>query len=252
MMEFLLSCFICLICVICLLGGLTELYMYFVWGPRIPLVRDAAKILPSSYIEPLYTTLNAMRESVVLDRLLLKFGKSEPDDEPLSVISILEFCGPYAAIWALRTITGEDVRIRRFIIDLAREKANDYYHTHFWEGNRNGKNALNEAFRISQLYILGRATDADLKRARLNSCDALAYALTSLNPAEVIHKLVMNWEPNPTEWKYQRAYAGDEIYEQDLTCHKKMLSRLFYKHFSGVNAKDYKEVLKEMQRHEDD
>ncbi len=54
-------------------------------------------------------------------RLLRSFGKREADDEPLSLIHILESNGIKDAIWCLRCVEGEDKRIRLFAVACVRE-----------------------------------------------------------------------------------------------------------------------------------
>jgi len=228
--EFLFIC--------CIFGPPMVLYaiIVHVTGPRAgEYYRDSDRTpLVISTPDPAYTTLNAIRERPdMLNLLLSNLGKTEPDDEPLSVIKILEVCGPYDAIWALRTVTGEDARIRKFLISFGRRVAWKYFGTHRWHGSRNGKYALEDAFDVAKRFIIGRATDEDLKRARMNSCDELAYALTSINPAVAATTLVEKWKPPANADRYTRNYAGEEIYEEDLIKYNEFISKLFYKEFAG-------------------
>jgi hypothetical protein len=48
------------------------------------------------------------------EKLLVYLGKSEPDNEPLDLIRILESNGIEDAIWALRAVEGHDREIRLF------------------------------------------------------------------------------------------------------------------------------------------
>jgi len=54
-------------------------------------------------------------------KLLKSLGKREADDEPLSLMHILESNGVKDAIWCLRCVRGEDKKIRLFAIACARE-----------------------------------------------------------------------------------------------------------------------------------
>jgi len=54
-------------------------------------------------------------------KLLRNLNKTKADDEPLSLIHILESNGIRDAIWCLRCIKGEDKKIRLFAVACARE-----------------------------------------------------------------------------------------------------------------------------------
>ena len=71
------------------------------------------------------TTLNAIRaHDPCADgwaTLLAHLGKTGPDDEPLPLVVILDSNGLDDALWALRAVTGEDARIRRYAVWCARQ-----------------------------------------------------------------------------------------------------------------------------------
>jgi len=71
------------------------------------------------------TTLNAIREhSPCADgwqKLLRHLGKTQPDDEPLSIATILDSNGLDDAIWCLRAVTGHDREIRLYAVWCARQ-----------------------------------------------------------------------------------------------------------------------------------
>lgn len=111
-----------------------------------------------------YTTLRAMREhnpySGFWKNLLDSLGKTEADDEPLSIATILEAHGTYNAIWALRAIEGIDNLCRLFAVRC------------FWETPpdlREDKGSL-YVLRLIELYAVGEVSRADLVR------DAREYA----------------------------------------------------------------------------
>ena len=72
----------------------------------------------------IYTTLNTLRAwSPCADgwqRLLTNLGKTEPDNEPLPLVRILELNGLADAIWALRTLACER-EPRLFAVACARQ-----------------------------------------------------------------------------------------------------------------------------------
>ena len=71
------------------------------------------------------TTLNAIRaHEPCADgwaRLLRHLGKTEADDEPLALTTILDSNGLGDALWALRAVTGQDRAIRHYAVWCARQ-----------------------------------------------------------------------------------------------------------------------------------
>lgn len=70
------------------------------------------------------TTLNQIRKRHPCangwKKLLKHLGKTEADDKPLSLLTILESNGLDDALWCLRTISGHDDEIRAFATWCAR------------------------------------------------------------------------------------------------------------------------------------
>jgi len=73
----------------------------------------------------LYTTLNKLQKHNHCisgkEKLLAYLGKTEADDEPLSLKTILESNKIEDAIWCLRGVDGHDKKIRLFAIWCARQ-----------------------------------------------------------------------------------------------------------------------------------
>lgn len=73
----------------------------------------------------LYTTLNKLqRHNPCQDgkeKLLAFLGKTDADDEPLSLKTILESNGIVDAIWCLRGVDGHDKEIRLFALWCAQQ-----------------------------------------------------------------------------------------------------------------------------------
>ena len=71
------------------------------------------------------TTLNQIRKhSPCTDgwgKLLAHLGKTQADDEPLSIITILDSNGLDDALWALRAVEGHDREIRLYAVWCARQ-----------------------------------------------------------------------------------------------------------------------------------
>ena len=71
------------------------------------------------------TTLNAIRSHSPCregwTKLLRHLGKTEADDEPLPIVTILDSNGLDDALWCLRAVEGHDREIRLFAVWCARQ-----------------------------------------------------------------------------------------------------------------------------------
>ena len=69
------------------------------------------------------TTLNKIKAHSPCEdgwnKLLNRLGKTQADDEPLSIATIIESNGISDAVWALRAVEGKDKEIRLFAADCA-------------------------------------------------------------------------------------------------------------------------------------
>jgi hypothetical protein len=102
-------------------------------------------------------------------KLLLFLNKTEPDDEPLPIRTILESNGVKDAIWALRAVEGYDREIRIMACDFAESVV------HLANDDR----SVN-AIAVSRKYANGEATleelDAASHAARAAASDAASDA----------------------------------------------------------------------------
>ena len=109
---------------------------------------------------PVCTTLNAINIGQMPAgggaRLLTYLGKTAPDDEPLPLVTILDSNGLEDALWALRTVTGEDARIRRYAVWCARQVQ------HLMTDPRSV-----DALDAAERYADGLATDDELQAASI-------------------------------------------------------------------------------------
>ena len=118
-----------------------------------------------------YTTLNEIWAHrpchTVWDKLLSHLGKRGPDDEPLSLLTILKSNGIDDAIWALRAVSEpaceRDARI--FAVRCVRQSAQ-----HLLADPRS-LNALD----VAELYAIGEATIEELEAAKA-AAKAAAWA----------------------------------------------------------------------------
>ncbi len=71
------------------------------------------------------TTLNAIRDHSPCEsgwkKLLANLRKTKGDDEPLSLVSILDSNGLKDALWCLRAVEGHDREIRLYAVWCARQ-----------------------------------------------------------------------------------------------------------------------------------
>ncbi len=71
------------------------------------------------------TTLNAIREHSPCEsgwkKLLRHLGKAQADDEPLSIVTVLDSNGLDDALWCLRAVTGHDRELRLYAVWCARQ-----------------------------------------------------------------------------------------------------------------------------------
>lgn len=111
------------------------------------------------------TTLNAIRAhspcSEGWRKLLAHLGKTQADDEPLAITTILDSNGLDDALWCLRAVTGHDREIRLYAVWCARQVQ------HLMTDPRSIA-ALDVAERFSN----GDATQAELAAARAAAGDA--------------------------------------------------------------------------------
>ena len=73
----------------------------------------------------MYTTLNEIRKHGPCEsgwrELLAHLGKTAPDDERLSIATVIDSNGLDDALWCLRAVSGHDREIRLFAVWCARQ-----------------------------------------------------------------------------------------------------------------------------------
>ena len=104
------------------------------------------------------TTLNKIREHSPCtdgwEKLLKHLGKTQADDEPLSILTILDSNGLNDAIWCLRAVEGYDKEIRLFAVWCARQV----------QHLMTDKRSL-DALDVAERYANGEATQDELVAA---------------------------------------------------------------------------------------
>ena len=111
------------------------------------------------------TTLNKIRGHAPCtggwEKLLKHLGKTRPDDEPLSLLTILDSNGIDDTIWCFRAVEGHDKEKRLFAVWCARQVQ------HLMADQRSI-----DALDVAERYANGLATDDELSAARAAARDA--------------------------------------------------------------------------------
>jgi hypothetical protein len=122
----------------------------------------------------MYTTLNKIRShdpcAYGWRNLLRHLGKTEADDEPLPIVTILRSNGLDDALWCLRAVDGHEREIRLFAVWCARQVQ------HLMRDQRSVA-----ALDVAERYANGEATDAELHAAWDAAWDA-AWAAAGATP----------------------------------------------------------------------
>ena len=105
-----------------------------------------------------------------LETLLTYLGKTEADDEPLSIRTILESNGVEDAIWALRAVDDHKREIRLFAADCAESVLHIYEDAH--PDDDRPRKAIEAARRYANGEISEEELDAARKAARYAAGDA--------------------------------------------------------------------------------
>jgi hypothetical protein len=104
------------------------------------------------------TTLNEIREHGPCpegwQKLLLHLGKTQADDEPLPLLTVLDSNGLDDALWCLRAVPEHNALWRHYAVDCAERVA------HLLTDDRS-----REALRVARRHALGEATDEELAAA---------------------------------------------------------------------------------------
>ncbi len=120
------------------------------------------------------TTLNKIKAHSPCEdgwhKLLNYLGKTQADDEPLSIATILQSNGIKDAVWALRAVAGKDKEIRLFAADCAESVL------HIYENKYPNDDRPRKAIQAARDYangVIGKdELDAALDAARAAAWDA--------------------------------------------------------------------------------
>ena len=111
------------------------------------------------------TTLNKIREHLPCtsgwEKLLRLLNKKKADDEPISIVQIIDSNGLDDALWCLRAVEGRDREIRQYMVWCARQVQ------HLMTDPR----SLNALY-IAERFANGLATQEELAAARDAAGDA--------------------------------------------------------------------------------
>ena len=117
----------------------------------------------------MFTTLNQVRAKSPCSegwaKLLAHLGKTKADDEPLSIIAVLDSNGLDDALWCLRAVTGHDKELRLYAAWCARQVQ------HLMADPRSVY-----ALGVAERFANGVATDEELAAASAAAWDASVAA----------------------------------------------------------------------------
>ena len=151
------------------------------------------------------TTLNKIRsKSPCADgwvKLLKHLGKPQADDEPLSLITILDSNGLNDAIWCLKAVDGCDREIRLYAVWCARQVQ------HLMTDKRSI-----DALDVSERFAIGLATDSELNAARAAASAAARAAASATwdatwDAASAVASAVASAAARNATWDAARAAA---------------------------------------------
>ena len=117
----------------------------------------------------MFTTLNKIREQGPCtdgwEKLLRSLGKTKADDEPLSLLTVLDSNGLNDTLWCFRAVDGFEKEMRLYAVWCARQVQ------HLMTDPRSLA-ALN----VSERFAIGEASRAELGAAEAGAWDADAAA----------------------------------------------------------------------------
>ena len=151
------------------------------------------------------TTLNQIRsKSPCPDgwaKLLKHLGKTQADDEPLSLTTILDSNGLDDALWCLRAVDGCDREIRLYAVWCARQVQ------HLMTDKRSI-----DALDVSERFAIGLATDSELNAARAAASAAARAAASATwdatwDAASAVASAVASAAARNATWDAARAAA---------------------------------------------
>ena len=135
------------------------------------------------------TTLNKIREhrpcTSGWEKLLSYLGKTKADDEPLSLLTILDSNGLNDALWCLRAVEGYDREIRLYAVWCARQAQ------HLLTDQRSL-----DALDVAERYANGEATEKEM--------DAARSAAASATPAAGVAADATEWAARDAAWAAAR------------------------------------------------
>ena len=150
------------------------------------------------------TTLKDIREHGPCEsgwvNLLGALGKTKADDEPISILAILESNGLDDALWCLRAVDGHDKEIRLYAVWCARQV----------QHLMTDKRSL-DALDVAEAFANGKVTKKELAAARAAAGDAAEAALAAAGDAA---------------WAAARAAAGDAAWAAETEWQKQRFLEL--------------------------
>jgi hypothetical protein len=161
------------------------------------------------------TTLNKIKAHSPCENgwnnLLNHLGKTQADDEPLSIAAILQSNGIRDAVWALCAVEGKDKEIRLFVADCAESVL------HIYEKKYPNDDRPRKAIQAARDYANGVIGKDELDAARDAAGDAArAAALAAAGAAARDAAWDAAWAAAlAAEWDAAWAAAGDAAWDAE-------------------------------------
>ena len=145
------------------------------------------------------TTLNKIRKYEPCtdgwQKLLTHLGKTKADDEPLSLLTIIDSNGLDDALWCLRAVEGHAKEIRLYAVWCARQVQ------HLLKDQRSL-----DALDMAERYANGQATEAELTAVRDAAWDAAWDARSAAWAAKAARSA---WATEAAAWAAEAAVLAD-------------------------------------------
>lgn len=146
----------------------------------------------------IYTTLNKIRShSPCADgwtKLLRHLGKTQADDEPLAITTVLDSNGLDDALWCLRAVDGHQREMRLYAVWSARQVQ------HLMSDPRSLA-----ALDVAERHANGAATDEELAAARVAAGVAAAAARAAQDAAWAAARVAVRGAAGDAAWGAARA-----------------------------------------------
>ena len=169
----------------------------------------------------MYTTLNKIREHSFRkggwEKLLNALGKKCADDEPMSILTVLDSSGLEDALWCLRKVEGHDREIRLLAVHYARAVQHQL-----------ARPGSIRALDVAEMFANGQASAEELESAAAAAQTADAWASAhAWAVAAVVAAADANvaWAVAGAAWAARTAVETDAVREAQAAELRRIIER---------------------------